>query len=57
MKAHRSHLLNRILNAAMRVTNCRYRVVAVGLDHRHRVISIATNTPRLHSRGYHAEEG
>lgn len=56
MKAHRDHLISRILKAASRVVTCRYRVVCVGIDNRDRIISIMTNSPRLKSRGYHAEE-
>lgn len=35
---------------------CRYRVIAAGIDHKDRIISIATNLPYLPSRGRHAEE-
>lgn len=35
---------------------CRYHIVAVGIDHKDRIISPATNTPRLPNRGMHAEE-
>lgn len=44
-----------MIKAALRSV-CRYRVVAIGLDSRGTIISLATNTPRLSSRGYHAEE-
>jgi len=56
MRSHSSILLSRILRAGLRVSACRYRVVAVGLDHRSRIICITTNTPRLSKQGYHAEE-
>lgn len=56
MKSHSSSLASRILRAALRVSHCRYRVVAVGIDHRHRIIGLTTNTPRLSTRGWHAEE-
>src|SRR4051794_17344753 len=55
MKAHVSTLEQRILRAASRV-RLRYRVVAVGFDHRGRIIGLATNRPRLLHRGWHAEE-
>lgn len=56
MRAHSSTLLSRIVVAGLRATHTRYRVIAVGLDYRARIISIRTNTPRLATRGYHAEE-
>lgn len=56
MKAHISTLLPRVIRAGMRVHACRYRVVAVGIDYKDRIISLATNTPRLQNRGSHAEE-
>lgn len=34
----------------------RYRIIAAGIDHRGRIISLATNSPRLETRGFHAEE-
>lgn len=55
MKSHSSLLLNRIIRAGLRVS-LRYRVVAVGIDHRLRIINIKTNQPRLIRRGLHAEE-
>jgi hypothetical protein len=55
MKAHLSTIHSRVLRKALSST-CRYRVVAIGLDHRHRLIGITVNTPRLQSRGMHAEE-
>lgn len=45
-----------MLRAGLRVHCCRHSVVAVGLDHRSTIISIATNLPRLPNRGFHAEE-
>ena len=56
MRSHSSILISRMIRAGLRVEHCRYRVVAAGIDNRDRIISIATNTPRLRSRGYHAEE-
>lgn len=56
MRSHLSTLTPRLLRAGLRVSLCRYRVVAVGLDNRNRFIGLATNTPRLSTRGYHAEE-
>lgn len=56
MKTHYQHLTDRILRAAMKVTTCRYRVVALAIDRRGQIIDIARNTPRLSTRGYHAEE-
>lgn len=55
MKAHRNHIIDRLILAAMR-SPCRYRIAAVGYDCRHRIIGIAVNTPRLATRGWHAEE-
>lgn len=55
MKAHPSTLLDRIVRAGLRV-KCRFRVVAVGFDHRRRIIGIATNSFYLPARGRHAEE-
>ena len=37
-------------------SQCRYRVVAVGIDSKNRIIGLTTNSPRLQSRGWHAEE-
>lgn len=56
MKSHSSHLTPRLIRAALRVTLCRYRVAAVGFDNRNRIIGIRTNSPRLSTRGWHAEE-
>ncbi len=55
MKAHLSTLESRILRAASRV-RLRYKIVAVGFDHRGRIIGLATNRTRLVNRGWHAEE-
>lgn len=49
-------LTQRMLKAAMRVQQTRYRVVAAGIDHKGRIVAIATCTPRLSNRGWHAEE-
>lgn len=56
MRAHISNLLPRMIRAALKVSSCSYRVVAVGFDRRLRIINIATNLPRLATRGWHAEE-
>lgn len=56
MRSHLSTLIPRMIRAAMRVEACRFRVCAVGIDTHRRIISIATNTPRLPTRGLHAEE-
>lgn len=56
MRSHLSTIVPRMIKAGLRVRECRYRVIAAGLDSRGRVISIATNTPRLPNRGMHAEE-
>lgn len=56
MRSHSSVILPRIIRAGLRVTQCRYRVVAVGLDRHHNMIRLCTNSPRLPLRGYHAEE-
>lgn len=55
MKLHTSHLPARMLHVAQRV-NLRFKVVAAGIDHRGKVIAIATNAPRLQRRSWHAEE-
>jgi hypothetical protein len=56
MKTHITLLSRRMLRAGLRNHTTRYRVVAAGLDYRNRIISISTNSPRLESRGWHAEE-
>lgn len=56
MKSHPSTIADRMIRAALRVRECRYRICAVGLDHRGRIINISTNSPRLSNRGWHAEE-
>lgn len=62
MKTHPHYLPIRMLKAGMRVHLSTYShkpsfaVVAVGVDYRNRIISLATNTPRFHNRGRHAEE-
>lgn len=56
MRSHLSTLVPRMIRAAMRVDSCRFRVCAVGIDKKKRIIAIATNTPRLPTRGLHAEE-
>ncbi len=56
MRSHLSILIPRMIRAAMLVHSCRYRVVAAGIDDRNRIISLATNRPRLRTRGQHAEE-
>lgn len=56
MRSHFSILIPRMIRAALRVDSCRFRVCAVGIDSKNRIISIATNTPRLPTRGMHAEE-
>ena len=55
MKAHRNHLLKRIIKAGLQV-KLRQRVVCVGIDNRGRVIDIVVNRPYLQKRGRHAEE-
>lgn len=54
--SHISTLVPRMIRAGLRVDDCRYRVVAAGIDNRNRIISIATNRPKLRTRGEHAEE-
>ena len=56
MRSHITSLVPRMIRAGLRVHFCRYRVIAAGIDNRNRIISIATNSPRLPNRGYHAEE-
>lgn len=55
MRSHPSTLLDRIVRAGLR-SPCRFRVVAVGLNRQGSIIGITTNTPRLSTRGWHAEE-
>lgn len=55
MRAHRTTIVDRVQRAGLRV-KLRFRVVAVGLDHRGRFIAIATNTPLFECRSRHAEE-
>lgn len=45
-----------MIRAGLRNNYVCYRVIAAGIDHKDRIISIATNLPRLRSRGFHAEE-
>jgi len=56
MRCHPTTLAERMTRTALRVTAVRYRVCAVGIDRRGRIIAIATNAPRLPMRGWHAEE-
>lgn len=57
MRSHLSTLVPRMIRAALRVSpHQRYMICAVGIDHRSRIISIATNLPYLPLQGRHAEE-
>lgn len=56
MRSHLSTIIPRMIRAGLRVSQCRVRVVAAGVDSRGRIISISTNSPRLPKRGMHAEE-
>ena len=56
MRSHISTLIPRMIRAGLRVHSCRYRVVAAGIDHNNKIISLFTNRPRLPARGHHAEE-
>lgn len=56
MKSHISTLHTRMIRAALKVTECRYRVAAAGIDHRNRIIGIKVNSPKHVMRGDHAEE-
>jgi hypothetical protein len=56
MKSHLSSIIPRMIRAGLRYNHCRYHIVAIGIDNRDRIISLATNLPRLKSRGLHAEE-
>jgi hypothetical protein len=56
MKAHTSTLVSRMIRAGLRVHACRHRVIVAGTDYRGRIITLATNSPRLVTRGFHAEE-
>lgn len=55
MRSHLSSIIPRMIRAGLK-TKMRYRVIAIGIDSRNRIISIATNIPRLPLRGLHAEE-
>jgi hypothetical protein len=55
MRSHLYTLIPRMIRAGLRV-KLRYKVIAAGIDHRDRIISIATNSPYLPLRGRHAEE-
>lgn len=56
MKSHISTITSRMIRAGLRNNGVRYRVIACGIDHKNRIVSIATNLPRLPLRGLHAEE-
>lgn len=56
MRAHISTLVPRMIRAGLKIHNCRFRVIAAGIDSHNRIISIATNRPRFQNRGLHAEE-
>ena len=61
MRCHSSTLISRMIRAGLRVNpHCTYRVIAAGIDHRNRIIDIATNTPSKFNhrtcRSSHAEE-
>lgn len=56
MRSHITSLIPRMIRAGLKVHSCRYRVIAAGIDNRNRIISLATNCPRLPNRGFHAEE-
>lgn len=56
MKTDHRSILTRSTRAALRVRHCRYRVVAIGIDHYGKFIGISTNSPRLSTRSWHAEE-
>lgn len=57
MKAHLSTIKPRIVRKA-RSSPCRSKIVAVGIDHRGRIVGIKSNTRRFMSSGggWHAEE-
>lgn len=57
VRSHWTTLIPRMVRAGLKAdSSMRYRVVAAGIDHRNRIISIATNRPRFQTRGQHAEE-
>lgn len=56
MRCHITHLIPRMIRVGLANRTCRFRVVAAGIDYRNRIISIASNRPRLETRGLHAEE-
>lgn len=57
VRAHWTTLIPRMIRAGLKADPVlRYRVIAAGIDYRNRIISIATNRPRLKNRGQHAEE-
>ena len=53
----RTHNLNERLKAKASASHCRYKVAAIGIDRRGRVIAISHNTHRFmkHGGGNHAE--
>lgn len=55
MRSHPSIIADRMIRAALRSV-CVYKISAVGIDRKGRIIGIAVNQPRLPSRGLHAEE-
>jgi cytidine deaminase len=56
MKCHASAILDRLIKKAS-TSPCRFRIAAIGLDYRGRVIISRTNSPRFvrHGGGTHAE--
>ena len=61
MKCHPSQLAARISRAALHIHPiCKFKVIAIGIDHRGRIIGITTNRPHMHhlpnTRNRHAEE-
>lgn len=57
MKLNRKDILKRAISKAV-TSECRYKIAAVGIDHRGRVIKVVTNKRRFdkHGGSHHAEE-
>ncbi len=57
MKCGKSELVERLKKKAAK-SPCRYKISAIGIDHRGRVIASATNLPRFPRKGggLHAEQ-
>ena len=57
MKCNKAEAIARVVKKAGQ-SSCRFRVGAIGFDHRGKVIGVKYNSPRFHKRGggQHAEQ-